>query len=126
MRSMERKTIQRQAIRDAIIEASRPLSPQEVLEAARPSAKKLGIATVYRTIKTLLAEGVVKAVDLPGEPPRYEPAGKHHHHHFRCRACNKVYEIEGCPKNLKRIAPRGFRVESHDLTLFGVCARCAT
>lgn len=126
MRGMERKTVQRQAIRDAIIEASRPLSPQEVLEAARPNVKKLGIATVYRTLKTLLAEGVVKAVDLPGEPPRYEPAGKHHHHHFRCRACNKVYEIDGCPKNLKRIAPRGFRVESHDLTLFGVCARCAT
>jgi Fur family ferric uptake transcriptional regulator len=126
MRRMERKTIQRQAIRDAIIEASRPLSPQEVLDGARGHVKNLGIATVYRTIKSLLAEGAVQAVDLPGEPPRYEPAGKHHHHHFRCRACNKVYEIEGCPKNLKRIAPRGFRVESHDLTLFGVCARCAT
>lgn len=122
---MERKTIQRQAIREAIEEASRPLSPQEVLDLARERVKQIGIATVYRTIKSLLAEGVLKAVDLPGEPPRYEPAGKHHHHHFRCRTCNKVYEIEGCPKDLKRMAPRGFRVEGHDLVLYGLCAGCA-
>ncbi|MCW8129453.1 MAG: transcriptional repressor [Planctomycetota bacterium] len=122
---MERKTVQRQAIREAIEEASRPLSPQEVLDLARARVKRIGIATVYRTIKSLLAEGVLKAVDLPGEPPRYEPAGKHHHHHFRCRTCNKVYEIEGCPKDLKRMAPRGFRVEGHDLVLYGLCAGCA-
>lgn len=122
---MERKTVQRQAIREAIVEAARPLSPQEVLDAARSRVNGLGIATVYRTIKGLLEEGAVQAVELPGEPPRYEPAGKHHHHHFRCRTCNKVYEIEGCPKDLKRMAPRGFRVESHDFTLYGVCAACA-
>lgn len=122
---MERKTVQRQAIREAIVEAARPLSPQEVLDAARSRVNGLGIATVYRTIKGLLEEGAVQAVELPGEPPRYERAGKPHHHHFRCRTCNKVYEIEGCPKDLKRMAPRGFRVESHDFTLYGVCAACA-
>jgi Fur family ferric uptake transcriptional regulator len=64
-------------------------------------------------------------VRLPGAPSRYEVAGKHHHHHFRCRLCDRVYEIDGCPPDLRSLVPRGFRLEGHDLTLFGRCPACA-
>ena len=43
---------------------------------------------------------------------------------YRCRKCDKVYEVEDCPGDMRRLAPRGFRVESHDLTLYGLCADC--
>jgi len=121
---MERDTRQRRAIRKAIEHGDRPMSPQEVLDEAKGSVPGLGIATVYRTVKGLVEEGLIKPVDLPGEAPRYEPAGKHHHHHFHCRACNKVFEIEDCPKDIKRMTPRGFQLESHELTLYGVCSAC--
>jgi Fur family ferric uptake transcriptional regulator len=52
-------------------------------------------------------------------------AGKLHHHHFRCRRCDRVYEIDGCPPDLRALVPRGFRLEGHDLTLFGRCPDCA-
>ncbi len=121
---MERDTLQRRAIRKAFLEADRPLSPQEVLESARAEAPRLGIATVYRTIKHLREAGWLTVVELPGEPPRYEVAGKHHHHHFHCRACGRVYELEGCPVNMHQLVPSGFRPEGHELVLYGVCAEC--
>ncbi|HEX7636814.1 MAG TPA: transcriptional repressor, partial [Burkholderiaceae bacterium] len=44
---MERSTRQNAAIRQAIAAAGRPLSPAEVLEAARREVAALGLATVY-------------------------------------------------------------------------------
>jgi Fur family ferric uptake transcriptional regulator len=71
--------------------------------AARGAVPRRGVATVYRTIRTLLDAGEAVAVELPGEPARYETAGRTHHHHFRCRACDRVYDVPGSPP---RPAPR--------------------
>jgi hypothetical protein len=51
---MERSTRQRSAIRSAIDAAGRPLSPQEVLDAAQAEVPGLSQATVYRNLKLLL------------------------------------------------------------------------
>jgi Fur family ferric uptake transcriptional regulator len=122
---MERNTRQRTAIRDAIAVADRPLLPQEVLDAAQAASPGLGIATVYRNLKALLDEGEVCAVQLPGENPRYEIAGGHHHHHFQCRLCQRVFDVHACPGDLSRLAPEGFTVEGHEITLYGRCRECA-
>jgi Fur family transcriptional regulator, ferric uptake regulator len=122
---MERDTQQRRAIRAAFEEAGRPLSPQEVLEIAKRRSPGLGIATVYRTIKSLSEVGLLTQVDLPGETPRFEITGKMHHHHFHCRKCDRVYELEGCPEGLARMTPAGFSLEAHEVVLYGRCASCA-
>ncbi|MCE2901815.1 MAG: Fur family transcriptional regulator [Gemmatimonas sp.] len=122
---MERNTRQRDAIRQVFEETPRPLGPHEVLEAGRGQVAKLGIATVYRTINSLVDSGWLVPVELPGEAPRYERAGSAHHHHFSCRACNRVFEIHGCPGDLRDLTPSGFRLESHEVVLYGLCALCA-
>lgn len=123
---MERNTKQRDAIREVFERTARPLGPTEVLEAGRSQVAGLGIATVYRTINSLVESGWLVPVELPGEPPRYERAGGAHHHHFRCRLCDRVFEIEGCPGDLSDLTPRGFVLEAHEVVLYGQCASCAT
>ena len=124
--TMERDTRQRRAIRRVIEEAGRPLSPQEVLKVAQTHTPSLGIATVYRTLKGLVTQGWLVQVELPGEPPRYETATKDHHHHFQCRTCGQVYEIEGCPEDVQPLTPAGFLLEGHYMVLYGQCATCVT
>jgi Fur family transcriptional regulator, ferric uptake regulator len=123
-RPMERATRQRAAIRDALVAARRPLLPQEILDAAQTRVPGLGIATVYRNLKQLVDDGVLKSVALPGENLRYEPVGDEHHHHFQCTACDRVFDVHACPGNLARLAPPGFLVEGHELTLYGRCSEC--
>ena len=123
---MERKTSQRQALLKAFEQAGRPLAPQEALELATPHACGLGIATVYRNLKSLADKGVLKPVSLPGESTvRYELCGLAHHHHFHCRQCHQVYEVKGCPGNIERLVPRGFELEDHEVVLYGRCAACS-
>jgi Fur family ferric uptake transcriptional regulator len=108
---------------EAFLEADRPLSPQEVLELARKRVPSLGLATVYRTLKGLVEEGFLTPVALPGEPPRYERAGRGHHHHFLCRRCGRVYELFGCDL-LESALPPGFQAEGHEVTVYGRCPEC--
>lgn len=121
---MIRKTRQRSAIREALESSGRPMSPEEVLEAAQQRVSGLGIATVYRNLKALVEEGWLVAVDLPGQPSRYELAGKEHHHHFHCRNCGRVFELDGCVGRLGELVPPGFQMTGHDLLLYGYCQPC--
>ncbi|WP_031500035.1 Fur family transcriptional regulator [Bryobacter aggregatus] len=122
----QRNTRQKAAIREVFSLIDRPLGPQEVLENASSHTKGLGIATVYRNIKALVEEGWLTAVDLPGEPSRYEVAGKAHHHHFHCQSCKKVYEVPGCPIQVKPHLPSGFQVTTHEVVLYGHCDLCVS
>lgn len=122
---MERRnTKQKAAIRTAFETADRPLSPEEVLAEAQPLTPALGVATVYRNIQSLLAEGWLQRVEVPGEAARYEVAGKKHHHHFQCNLCRRVYELDGCVLPVKPKLPRGFRATAHEFFLYGLCADC--
>lgn len=124
--AMERDTAQRRAIRDVFEAADRPLGPREVLNAAQSAVPTLGIATVYRTLKALVEETWLVQVDLPGEAPRYERSGKKHHHHFVCDACDRVYEVDGCPGNLRSVVPHGFQLDRHEVVLYGMCEDCVS
>lgn len=123
--TMERNTRQRSAIRDALQAAARPLLPQEILGLAQQTTPGLSMATVYRNLKSLVEEGHARPVNLPGESTRFERAHAHHHHHFQCRACQTVFDIHECPGELAHLAPQGFVVHDHDLTLYGFCSTCA-
>ncbi len=121
---MRRDTQQRDAIRKALANAGRPLSVNEVFELAQNTVAGLGIATVYRNLKALQLEGWIAQVDLPGQPPRWEPAPENHHHHFLCRTCDKLFEIHACPEGLRRLLPEGYTLEEHDILLRGQCDAC--
>jgi Fur family ferric uptake transcriptional regulator len=120
----KRQTRQKAAIREAFIEADRPLSPEEARQGAQLHHPTLGIATVYRNIQTLVAEGWLQAVEIPGDSTRYEVAGKKHHHHFQCNQCKKLYELDGCIPTFKPKLPRGFLATGHEFFLFGLCSQC--
>ena len=119
-----RNTKQRQIIQDVMDEAARPLSVDEILAAAQKAKPSLGIATVYRNVKALVEDGRAVTVDLPGEGPRYELAGKGHHHHFQCRGCGKVFETKACIQSLRELISRQFEITGHDLVLYGKCPTC--
>ena len=119
-----RKTRQLQAIHDVLNGTDRPMSIEEIHRAARRREDGLGLATVYRAVKALTEEGVVVAITLPGEAPRFELAGKGHHHHFQCNECGRVFETKACLDDLRPLVPRRFQLTGHEIVLYGRCAEC--
>lgn len=120
----KRDTSQRRAIRRVFCEASRPLSAHEVLEQAGKYKGGLGIATVYRNIKILRDENWLSVVLNPGMPPRYERADQPPHHYFYCTHCGSAFSVPCQPSLLDPLLPDGFKLESHDLVIYGQCESC--
>lgn len=121
---MQRQTKQRSAIQLAVESSNRPLSIDELHQDAGKDVKNLGVATVYRTVKSLCEDEVIRRIEIPGEQPRYEKAELSHHHHGYCEQCEKVFEAEGCMAAIDELAPEGFKVHRHEITFYGLCQGC--
>lgn len=120
-----RTTRQKEAIKAVLKEQDRPLLPEEIHQFALKIVPSVGIATVYRSIKTLMEDGQLCCVEIPGQSPRYEGTEKGHHHHFHCRECQTVFDLQKCVEGLKKLAPSGFQVTGHEIILYGLCKKCA-
>ena len=122
----KRNTRQREAIRNAFVSNCEPMTPQQVLEEAQKEQPGIGIATVYRAIKSLCEEGWLERYEFPGNITFYEKGGKGHHHHFYCRSCQKLFELEGCSGDVVNLKPKGWKLEDHEILLYGRCKTCHT
>ncbi len=120
-----RRTSQRSAIVRVVRDAPGPLRPLEILDLASRIVPTLGIATVYRQLRRLQDADEVRAVDLGVNDVRYEPTDRGHHHHFLCRECEEAFDIHGCPGEMAELAPPGFEVDEHEITLYGRCGECS-
>ena len=123
--SQRRNTQQRKTIESFLEQSSSPVLPRELHDQAQQVLPNIGIATVFRALKDLVAEGNARVVEIPGDSPRYESINRKHHHHFKCTSCEQVFCVEGCPGNLQTLLSPGFEMTDHDITLFGTCSNCS-
>lgn len=123
---MHRKTKQRDALVKKFRGAEDPLSVAGCRRGRSVKRPAPGIATVYRALPDLREDSEITVVTLPGEEPRYEPPGLGHHHHFQCLCYGQTFDLEGWPISIAKGTSLlgGYRVEDHDLTLYGRCTVC--
>lgn len=126
MEGQARSTKQKRAVWSVIEQAGRPLSPAEVHRAALALLPRVSMATIYRVLKSLQEEQRIVSVSLPGVPDRYETKQRadHHHHHFHCDACGRVFDVPGCGLRVHAHVPRGFSIKRHEVVLYGNCDDC--
>lgn len=121
-------TAQRLAIADVLLNSERHLSAEEVAEELTARGKKVGTATVYRAIDTLLASGLLVERDFGEGFRRFEPARDvPNHEHLVCTQCGKVEEFRD--ERLERMTTivaesRGFARQRHRLVIHGICRDC--
>jgi Fur family transcriptional regulator, ferric uptake regulator len=125
---MIRQTRQRVAIHEALEEAGRPLSPQELHSLAQTRLPGLGLRTVYRQIREMVAAGELVGVDYPGQPLRYERVTGRHVAHFICRQCERIFSFDQQVPDVPVTPPPTFEVKGQETIFFGqgrgLCERC--
>lgn len=81
----------------------------------------VSLATVYRTLTTLQAQGVIDKLEFQGEPARWETAGQHHHDHMIDVDTGAVMEFTN--ERIERLqaeiaAEMGYEIVHHRLELY--------
>lgn len=115
---------------DALEESTELASAQEIYGKLRQleGDKAPGLTTVYRALEALVAKGYVQSVDLGDGEKRYEVVEPgEHHHHLICESCGQSNHLDQCV--IEEIegtiaSTYGFKIKSHVLEIFGLCAKC--
>jgi Fur family ferric uptake transcriptional regulator len=121
-----RMTPARRAVIDAVEARPGAFTVVEIFDRARSAHPALGLATTYRTIELLRRAGGVHPLAGAGRAA-YVRCRPEHHHHLVCTSCGGVEETELCaaPSDEELRRRHGFRAQTHEVDIYGVCSRCA-
>ncbi len=127
-----RVTKARAAIASVIAGAETPVGMGEI--ETRLADNGIPRSTVYRVVNELTELGLVRRYEFDEGFARYEAAEpvKGHHHHFICRSCRSVLEVDetaDLERHLAKAEARlerrdGITIEGHRVDLFGLCSDC--
>lgn len=99
----------------------------EVFQGVRESVRGISLATVYKSLETLVNCGLATKLTYGDGSARYD-GRTDLHHHARCVSCGRVMDVPGHlpPEALQRlsIGLDGFSLLGYRLELTGVCERC--
>lgn len=84
--------------------------------------------TLYRVLDWLVSKGLAHKVASDDRAWRFnavEPSGQGHGHaHFHCTRCGQVYCLNELQPAFAFNLPPGYRFESAELTIQGLCPAC--
>jgi Fur family ferric uptake transcriptional regulator len=125
----QRNTWQRDRVREALADAPGFVSAQTLHATLRDENTGIGLATVYRALAGLAAQGEADSLQSPeGEALYRACSSTGHHHHLICRSCGLTVEIEATDVEqwARSTAERhGFTEAEHIVDIFGLCTACA-
>ena len=122
-----RWTAQRESLLNAFLQQPGHVSADE-LHRQTDAGRKIGFATVYRTLKHLVACGLAREVDMGDGRHHFENAVENtHHDHLLCVGCGSVEEflnprIEQLQEKVAQ--DHGYKITHHRLMLYGLCPKC--
>jgi Fur family transcriptional regulator, ferric uptake regulator len=122
-----KKTSQRALIWGLLLQAKNHPSVEQIRDLLIARGHRIGLATIYRTLKILLSSGYLRQSKIAGMT-RYEPViNEPNHLHFICNSCGETAEFPS--EKIERIIQR--ITEDHDFEerysrymISGLCKIC--
>ena len=125
-------TSQKKIVLEVLIESNTHQNIKEIYDRIK-SHNKIGLATVYRTLKIFTRLGITKEININGisyyELKIY--SRKPLHIHFKCINCNDIIDIDDSNINLELIKLNNYiekakdiDIEDVNIVLSGICSKC--
>jgi Fe2+ or Zn2+ uptake regulation protein len=124
----QRFTEQRAAVYRRLLATERHPTADEVFTAVRADIPDISLATVYKSLETLVGCGLAVKLTYGDGSARYD-GRTDPHPHARCLSCGAVQDVPGelASEALTGLGPvAGFAVEGYRLELVGHCQRCSS
>lgn len=123
----QRFTEQRAAVYRFLMGTTSHPTADEVFTSVRHDIPDISLATVYKSLETLVGCGLATKLTYGDGSARYD-GRTDPHHHARCLTCGKVVDVPGridssaLATQLQPVS--GFSVEGYRLELIGYCTTC--
>ncbi len=119
----------REAIYSALASTKIHPSVEWIYQKLKPTIPDLSLGTVYRNLNVLREMGLVKSVGVVDGQERFD-SDMSQHPHFICTKCFRVIDVP-VGRNFFDANTYGYisdecgvKIQSHNLTFYGVCNNC--
>ncbi|MES2282427.1 MAG: ferric iron uptake transcriptional regulator [Pseudomonadota bacterium] len=106
----------------------RHLTAEDVFRVLLEDRTDIGLATVYRVLTQFEQAGILSRSHFESGKAVYEINEGHHHDHLICTSCGRVEEFYDAEieKRQQIVAKaKGWILQDHAMSLYGLCATCA-
>ncbi|MFD9436548.1 Fur family transcriptional regulator [Streptomyces sp. NPDC060002] len=120
------------AARVALLETVRDgdhLGVEAIATGVRGRVGHISLQAVYEALHALTGAGLVRRIEPPGSPARFEGRVGDNHHHLVCRSCAAVVDVDcavGHAPCLTASDDRGFAIDEAEVIYWGQCPDCST
>ncbi len=124
-----RITPQREMIIEAIAHGGHHINAEEIYGQVHKRTRSVNIATVYRTLDLLVAEGLASCIDLGKGRVLYATYQHGPHIHLVCRQCGQVTDanqdlLSSLTQQLQK--EYKFAADLQHISVLGLCNECQT
>ncbi len=103
------------------------LAVEEIALKTRHRLGAVSTQAVYGVLHALTAASLVRRIEPPGSPVRFESRVGDNHHHLICRACSAVVDV-GCAAGyapcLEPSSGSGYSIDEAEIIYWGLCPAC--
>ena len=121
-----RVTAPRLAVLDAV--TAQPHSDADSVAAlVRQQLGSVSTQAVYDVLKACVNAGLLRRIEPAGSPARFETRTGDNHHHFVCRGCGKVVDVDCVVGQAPCLEPsdnHGFEIDEAEVVFWGRCEDC--
>ena len=121
-----RQTRQRELILEIVRSTMDHPTAEWVYRQARRRLARISLGTVYRNLKELAGEGIIRELHSGGHSARFD-GNTGRHYHIRCVSCGRVNDLPiSVDRRLEEEAGRAvnYRILGHQVEIQGVCPIC--
>ncbi|WP_077801529.1 Fur family transcriptional regulator [Streptomyces sp. JHA26] len=123
-----RVTAARVALLDTV-RAGDHLGVEAIASGVRDRVGHVSLQAVYESLHALTAAGLVRRIQPPGGPARFEGRVGDNHHHVLCRSCGALADVDcavGEAPCLTASDDHGFVIDEAEVIYRGLCPDCST
>jgi Fe2+ or Zn2+ uptake regulation protein len=120
------------AARVALLEAVRGgdhLDAEAIAGRVRDRVGHISLQAIYDALHALTRAGLIRRIEPPDSPARFEGRVGDNHHHVICRSCGVVADVDcavGEAPCLTASDDHGFAIDEAEVIYWGLCSGCAT
>jgi Fur family ferric uptake transcriptional regulator len=121
-----RMTRQREVVLQTVRSTMDHPTADWVYRQARRRLPRISLGTVYRNLKKLAEEGLIREIQIAGQTTRFD-ANTGRHYHIRCVRCGRVNDLPiSVDRRFEDEAGRAmnYQVIGHQVEVLGVCPLC--
>jgi Fur family transcriptional regulator, stress-responsive regulator len=119
------------AARVALLEAVRHgdhLDAEALATRVRDRVGHISLQAVYDALHALTRAGLIRRIEPPDSPARFEGRVGDNHHHVICRSCGVVADVDCAVGETPCLTPsddHGFAIDEAEVIYWGLCSGCA-